>query len=66
MKAIVNTETGLCVKSIHPLEYAETLDDVLILSDDVAEAVAPLLGETPPHEPQSPPQAPYPTQHPPR
>lgn len=66
MKAIVNTETGLCVKSINPLTYAETLEDVLVLSDDTAEELASLLGETPPHEPQSPPQATYPTQHPPR
>ena len=63
-KAIENTQTGLCVKGINPLTYAEVLDDVLITSDDVAEAVASLLGD--PHEPKSPPEAPYPTQHPPR
>lgn len=64
-KAIINTQTGLAVKGIHPLTYAEVLSDVLVTSDDVATALASLLGD--PHEPKSPPQEPYPpTQHPPR
>ena len=64
MKAIINTQTGLAVKGINPLTYADILEDVLVTSDDAAQTIASLLGD--PHEPQSPPEAPYPTNHPPR